>query len=85
MEKVEVNDLKEIQKMLMTQMKRLDTAVAGEVRIETARSGALSQNASAYVKSVQISLKVKEMVSKNPQAETTILREIGVLNDEQDI
>ena len=78
----ERNDLKELQKLVMKQVKRLDEAVAGEVKIEIARSGALSQNVCAYVKSVGTSLRVKDMVNKNPAAEATILREIGVLNGE---
>ena len=75
------NEIIEIQQMLKKQMKRLDEAVAGEVNIEINRSGALSSNAQAYLKSVATSLRVKEMVHKNPQAEETILKEIGVLNE----
>lgn len=73
------NDIIEMQKELREQMKRLSSAVAGEVKIEIARSGALSQNAQAYLKAVSTSLRVKDMVKNNPQAETTILKEIGVL------
>ena len=75
------NEIIEIQQMLKKQMKRLDEAVAGEVNIEINRSGALSQNAQAYLKAVGTSLRVKEMVKNNPQAEETILKEIGVLNE----
>lgn len=76
------NEIIDIQKMLKKQMKRLDEAVAGEVSVEINRSGALSQNAQAYLKAVATSLRVKEMVKNNPQAEATILKEIGVLNEE---
>ena len=76
------NEIIEIQQMLKKQMKRLDEAVAGEVKIETNRSGALSQNAQAYLKAVSTSLRVKEMVKKNPAAEETILKEVGVLEEE---
>lgn len=75
------NELIEIQQMLKKQMHRLDGAVAGEINIEINRSGALSQNAQAYIKAVSTSLRVKEMVKNNPQAEDTILKEIGVLNE----
>lgn len=75
------NEIIEIQKLLRKQMKRLDEAVAKEVRVEIARSGALSQNAQAYLKAVSTSLRVKEMTKNNPSAETTILKEIGVLNE----
>ena len=75
------NEIIEIQQMLKKQMHRLDDAVAGEVNIEINRSGALSQNAQAYLKAVATSLRVKEMVKNNPQAEETILKEIGVVNE----
>lgn len=73
------NEIIEIQRMLKKQMDRLDSAVAGEVKIEINRSGALSQNAQAYLKAVSTSLRVKDMVKNNPNAEETILKEIGVL------
>ena len=76
------NELKEIQKLLMKQMHRLDTAVGKEVSYEINRSGAMSQNAQAFLKSVATSLRVKEMVKNNPKAEQTILDEIGVLNED---
>lgn len=75
------NGLIEIQKMIKEQMERLMSAVAGEVKIETARSGAISQNAQAYLKAVSTSLRVKEMVKNNPDAEETILKEIGVIDE----
>ena len=75
------NELIEIQNLLKKQMLRLDEAVGKEVSIEINRSGALSQNAQAYLKSVATSLRVKEMVKNNPQAEDTILKELGVLNE----
>lgn len=76
------NNLKEIQGLLMKQMKRLDEAVQGEVRIETARSGALSQNATAYLKSVNVSLRVKEMSKNNQVYEERINKEIGILEEQ---
>lgn len=76
------NELIKIQKMIFKQMERLDKAVAGEVKIEVARSGACSQNAQAYLKAVNTSLRVKEMVHKNPDAEQTILKEIGVIDED---
>ena len=76
-----MNELIEIQKMIKKQMIRLDNAVAREIPIEINRSGALSQNAQAYLKSVATQLRVKEMVRNNPDAEKTILKEIGVVNE----
>lgn len=77
------NDLIKIQQMLYKQMERLTTGCTrDEIQLEIGRSGALSQNACAYIKSVNVSLKVKEMIRNNPNAEKTILKEIGVLNEE---
>lgn len=76
------NNLIKMQEMLMRQMGRLDSAISHEISIEVKRSGALSQNAQAYLKSINTSLRVKEMVKKKPQAEKTILEEIGVLNED---
>ena len=75
------NELIEIQKMVKEQMHRLMDAVHGEIKVEVARSGALSSNASAYLKAVNTSIHVKEMVKSNPKAEETILKEIGVIDE----
>ena len=77
------NELIEIQKLLKKQMVRLDEAVSKEVQIEIGRSGAMSQNAQAYLKAVATSIKVKEMTHKNPTSEKTILNELGIINDEK--
>lgn len=76
------NELIEIQKLLKKQMVRLDEAVSKEIPIEVNRSGAMSQNAQAYLKAVNTSIKVKEMCGKNSDAEDTILNELGVLNND---
>lgn len=77
------NEIIEIQQMLKKQMHRLDEGCTrDEISLEINRSGALSQNAQAYLKAVATSLRVKEMVKNNPKAEETILKEIGVLNEE---
>ena len=78
------NHLLEIQTLMLKQMHRLDEGCAkSEIQLEIGRSGALSQNAQAYLKSVATSLKVKEMVKNNPNAENTILNEIGVLEGDK--
>lgn len=77
------NELIEIQKLLKKQMVRLDEAVSKEVAIEIGRSGAMSQNAQAYLKAVATSIKVKEMTHNNPASEKTILNELGIINDEK--
>ena len=80
------NKLTIIQDMLFSQMKRLDDnelIIKGLGKREIQRSGALSQSASAFLKSVNTSLKIKEMTKMNPASEKTILKELGVLIDEQ--
>lgn len=78
------NNIIEIQDLLMKQMKRLDEAVAKEVTQEIGRSGALSQNAQAYLKAVGTQLRVKEMSKHNPAAEIGMLKEVGILYEEEE-
>lgn len=75
------NNIIEIQDLLMKQMKRLDEAVAKEVAVEIGRSGALSQNAQAYLKAVATTLKVKEMSKRNPATELELLKETGIIQE----
>ena len=78
------NNLIKIQEMLLNQMERLDNnelMQKGLGNREIQRSGALSQSASAYIKSVNTSLKIKEICKMNPNSENTILKELGVLNE----
>ena len=75
------NNIIEIQGLLMKQMKRLDEAVAKEVAVEIGRSGALSQNAQAYLKAVATTLKVKEMSKRNPATELELLKETGIIEE----
>lgn len=75
------NNIIEIQGLLMKQMKRLDEAVAKEVAVEIGRSGALSQNAQAYLKAVGTTLKVKEMSKRNPATELELLKETGIIEE----
>ena len=80
------NRLIKIQEMLYSQMQRLDDnelIQKGLGNREIQRSGALSQSASAYIKSVNTSLKIKEMCKMNPKSEDTILKEIGVIPNEK--
>lgn len=75
------NNIIEIQSLLMKQMKRLDEAVAREIPQEIGRSGALSQNAQAYLKAVATTLKVKEMSRRNPATELELLKETGIVEE----
>lgn len=77
------NEIIEIQRIILKQMRNLSTSTAkSEIDLEIKRSGALSQNAQAYLKAVATSLRVKDMTKKNPEAEETILKEIGVTSEE---
>lgn len=76
------NRLVKIQEMLYNQMERLDNNELMEKGLgkrEIQRSGALSQSAGAYIKSVNTQLKVKEMCKKNPNAEKDMLKELGIV------
>lgn len=80
------NKLIRIQEMLFNQMERLDDdklMQKGLGNREIQRSGALSQSVCAYIKSVNTSIKVKEMCKMNPSSETAILKELGVLPNEK--
>lgn len=75
------NNIIEIQDLLMKQMKRLDEAIEREIPQEVGRSGALSQNAQAYLKAVATTLKVKEMSKRNPATELELLKETGIIEE----
>lgn len=60
------SELKRIQKILLNQMERLDDndIMKENGKREIMRSGALSQSASTFVKSVQTQMKVLELSGK---------------------
>lgn len=60
------NELKKVQRILINQMGRLDDEQIMKERgkREIQRSGALSQSASSYIKSVQTQIKVLELSGK---------------------
>lgn len=64
--KTNESELKRVQGILINQMERLndDETMKSYSKREMARSGALSQQASAYVKSVQTQIKVLELSGK---------------------
>ena len=75
------NNIIEMQGMLMEQMRRLQDAIGREIPQEIGRSGALSQNAQAYLKAVATTLKVKEMSRRNPSTELELLKETGIIEE----
>lgn len=60
------NDLKRYQKILLNQAERLDDneIMKEQGKREIARSGALSQNAVSFIKSIQTQLKIVEVSNK---------------------
>lgn len=60
------NELKRVQKVLLNQMDRLDDEEIMKERgkREIMRSGAISQSASAFVKSIQTQMRILEMSGK---------------------
>lgn len=60
------SELKRVQKILLNQMGRLDDEEIMKERgkREIGRSGAISQSASAFVKSIQVQMKVLELTGK---------------------
>lgn len=60
------NELKRVQKILLNQMNRLDdeNTMNHNGKREMQRSGAISQNASAYIKSVLTQIKILELSNK---------------------
>lgn len=57
-----MEELKEIQKMVMNEMKRLDdNDYMKDNKDEIARANALSQNATVFVKTINTSIRLEEM------------------------
>ena len=79
-----VNKLLKAQDMLYNEMKRLDDEQYMKVngKREIMRSGALSQSVSAYIKAVNVQIKVKEMCRTNPAGQETLLEELGVISED---
>lgn len=70
------NDIKDIQKTLMNNLERLDTA-KDNISEEVARSNAISQIANTYIKSCNLVIRVEE-------SKVNVRRKIGdVVNNEE--
>ena len=74
------NNLIKIQKILMRQMERLDDdkLMAVSCRDEVLRGNALSQNATAFLKSVNVGMLVIEMSNKYEIKKDKLSKELGV-------
>lgn len=77
------NELKRIQKILLNQMERLDNEEIMKERgkREIGRSGALSQQASQYLKSVTTQLKIVEASNKYNVEPDTMNDYLGIKSE----
>lgn len=77
------NDLKKYQKILLNQAERLDNneIMKEQGKREIARSGALSQNAVSFIKSIQTQLKIVEVSSKYNVEPDTMNDYLGIKSD----
>lgn len=79
------SELKRIQKILLNQMERLDDEdiMAERSKKEIMRSGALSQSASTFVKSVQTQMRVLDLSGKYNVEIETMNNFLGINNNEK--
>lgn len=77
------NKIIEIQEMLMREMKRLDCddLMKENGNNEIARSNALSNSATTYIKAINTSLRIIDTAEKNNQTQESLTKELG-LSDE---
>lgn len=71
------NDLIAMQGMLMRSMKRLDEENV-DISNEIARSNALSNSATTFIKSINANLRIKEIAEKNGQTISSLRQELGI-------
>lgn len=69
-----------IQEMLMREMKRLDDNeyMASQGKDEVLRSNALTNNATAYIKAVNVQLRIKEVAERNNVTTKKLGEELGI-------
>lgn len=81
--KKNTNELQRIQKILLNQMERLDDEEIMKERSkkEIMRSGALSQSASSFIKSVQTQMKVLDLSGKYNVEINDMNNFLGINND----
>lgn len=80
------NELKRIQKILLNQMERLDDEEIMKERgkREIQRSGALSQSAISFIKSVSLQTKILELAGKYNVEVETMNDYLGINNEKKD-
>ena len=77
---MENNKIITIQEMLMREMQRLDDDdyMSNNCKEEVMRSNALTNNATAYIKAINVQLRVKEVAEKNGVTTRSLAKELGV-------
>lgn len=77
---MENNKIITIQEMLMRQMERLDDneLMESNGNNEIARSNALSNQATTYIKAVNTSLRIMDTAMKNEQTSDSLRKQLGV-------
>lgn len=80
MENNQNNKIIAIQEMLMREMNRLDDNdyMSQNGKDEVARSNALTNNATAFIKAINIQLRVKEVAAKNEVTASSLSQELGI-------
>ena len=74
------NKIITIQEMLMREMSRLDdnSYMLENGKDEVARSNALTNNATAFIKALNIQLRIKEVAEKTQSTQQSISKELGI-------
>ena len=70
------NNLIKIQEMLIKEMERLDNDTIDSMEI--ARGNTLSQNATTYIKTINVGLRVIEMSNKFDMSKEKLHKELGI-------
>jgi hypothetical protein len=74
------NKIITIQEMLMREMQRLDDSdyMAKAGKDEVLRSNALTNNATAFIKAVNVQLRIKEVAQTNEVTQQSLSKELGI-------
>ena len=78
------NKIITIQEMLMKEMNRLDDNdyMAKYGKDEVLRSNALTNNATTFIKAINVQLRIKEVAEKSKVTQGSLEKELGVQQEE---
>lgn len=79
------NRLLKMQEMIYRQMERIDNdelMIKGLGQREIQRSSSLTALSSAFIKNVQTGIKIKEIAKKNNEDKQSLLKELGVVEND---